>query len=79
MAAAEEARASTRGRHAHYRKEALPVPAFWPYGRDHFEPRVFVATGVLAIDLHNDRTPQETPAMAVLTRQKRVKGSLPEN
>ncbi len=74
MAEAEEAHQRRRDElAAHYREKALPVPAFWPGGRGHFEPHVFdgdLATGVLAIDLYNDGAPQETPAMAVLIRQQ---------
>ncbi|MEU7321911.1 hypothetical protein ABZ682_15335 [Streptomyces griseoviridis] len=57
---------------AHYRSEPLPLPGFWPGGRDHFTPDVFdgdLGTGLLAIDLYTDGAPAGTPSMAVLIRQ----------
>ncbi|MFC9928738.1 hypothetical protein [Streptomyces sp. NPDC127190] len=74
LTAAEEARQKRRAEvAAHHGAESLPVPAFWPGGRAHFEPRVFdgdLTTGLLALDLYNEGAPAGTPAMAVLVRQR---------
>ncbi|MFE2061986.1 hypothetical protein ACFXDH_06210 [Streptomyces sp. NPDC059467] len=58
---------------ASHGERTLPLPAFWPGGLDHFEPKAFdgdPATGLLAMDLYNDNAPADTPTMAVLIRQR---------